>query len=94
MLCRVVLKVIPEMLGKGVFRVGFRFENTVKLGAVRRKFRELEIPPLAESNEEDTLAVLRDDTLGVNDLVINGVAQCFGERAMNNVKSLSAVVTF
>ena len=75
----VVLEVVPEMVGERVFRVRFRFEDAAELWAVGGKLRELEIPPLAEADEEDALAVLGDDALRVDDLVIDGLAEVLRE---------------
>ncbi len=92
MFLRVVLEVGPEMVGERVFRVGFRFEDAAELGAVGGELRELEIPPLAEADDEDAFAVLGDDALRVDDLVIDGVAERFGEGAVDDLEGLAAVV--
>ena len=51
-------------------------------------------PLLAEADEEDALAVLRHDALSINDFVIHDVAEMLGERAIDDVEGLSAVVAF
>jgi hypothetical protein len=81
------------MVGERVFRFRFPFKNAAELGAVGGKFRKLEIPTLAEADDEDALAMLWDDALRVDDLVIDRVAEVFGERAINDVEGLAAIVT-
>ena len=49
---------------------------------------------LPKADEEDALAVLRDDALRVDEFVLDRVAERLGERAVDDVEGLAAVVAF
>ena len=90
----VVLKVIPKVVGECVFRIRLRFKDASKFWAFVGELWKVEITPLTEPDKKNTLAVLGDDALRVDDLVIDRVAQCFGKGAIDNIERLAAVMAF
>jgi hypothetical protein len=75
MLLRIVLEVVPEVVGERVFLRYVGVEDAVQLRPFRREIRELEVARLAEADEEDTFAVLRHHALRINHLWMNLVAK-------------------
>ena len=75
MFLRVILEVIPQVIGERVFVRHFGFEDAFELRPFRRKFRELKCAAFLEADEENAFAVLRHDALRIDDLRINLVAQ-------------------
>ena len=65
-----------------------------ELGAFSGQVEEGEVAPLAKADEEDALAVLRDDALRIDDFVIDRVAERLGQCAVNDVEGFPAVVPF
>ena len=68
------------------FGSGFDSRMAAELWAGCRKFRELEIPPLSETHEEDALAVLGHDALRVDDFRIDGVTEGLRKRVVDDVE--------
>lgn len=92
MFLRVVLKVVPQVVGERVFLRHVRVENARELRPVGGEFRELERTPRLEPDEEDALAVLRHHALRVDDLPVNLVAKSIGQGVINDLKGAAPVV--
>ena len=82
MFLRVVLEVIPQVVGERVFGRGVGAEDARKLRPLGGEFRKLERTPRLEPDEEDALAVLRHDALRVDNLPVNLVAERVGQRVV------------
>lgn len=92
MLLRIILQVSPKMVGKRIFLRNLRVQDRAQLGAFLRESRELEIARLLESDDEDTLPVLRHETDGINDLVVDMIFQFLGKGLVNDSKGITLVV--
>ena len=92
MFLRVVLEVVPQVVGERVFvrRVGV--EDAGELRPFGGEFRELERAPRLEPDEEDALPVLWHDALRVDDLPVNLVAERIGQRVVNDLEGATPVV--
>lgn len=92
MFLRVVLEVLPEVVGERVFGRHFGVEDGFEFRPVLGEVRELEVAPGFEADEEDALAVLRHHAPGVNDPVIDGVAEGVLERVHDDLERAPLVV--
>jgi hypothetical protein len=92
MFLRVVLEVLPEVVGERVFGRHFGVEDGFEFRPVLGEVRELEVAPGFEADEEDALAVLRHHAPRVNDPVIDGVAEFLGERAVDDLEGAALIV--
>jgi hypothetical protein len=92
MLCGVVLEVIPQMVSKGVFRIGVLFQDALKLGPFGGEDREFEVARLAEANKEDPLAVLWHDTLAVDDFNLDFIFEVLGKRFIDHPESIPLIM--
>ena len=80
------------MIGERVFLRHIVFEDGFELRPVCREFREFKPASFLEADKKDTFAVLRHDAPGINDLIINGVAERLGQRVVHDLKRAALVV--
>jgi hypothetical protein len=92
MFLRVVLKVVPQVVGERVFGRHVGVEDARELRPLGWELWELKMPPLAEAYNEDALTMLGNDALCIDNPVIDGVAERFGKSAVNDFKCLAPIV--
>ncbi|HMJ90117.1 MAG TPA: hypothetical protein VK530_09890, partial [Candidatus Acidoferrum sp.] len=92
MFLRVVLKVVPQMIGERVFVRHIGVEDARELRPFGGELRELERAPRLEPNQEDALAVLRHDALRIDDLPIDLIAERIGEGVVDDFEGAALVV--
>ena len=80
------------MLGKGVFIRNLFIENFLQKRPGLGEFRKFKVTWLTKSNDEDSLAMLGNQSLGVDDLVIYFVAQGIGQGVANDFERPFVVV--
>ena len=92
MFLRVVLEIVPEVVGERVFLRHVRVEDARELRTFGGEFRELERAPRFESDEEDALTMLRHDALGIDDFPIHLVAERVGQGVVDDFEGAALVV--
>lgn len=88
----VVLQILPEVVRQRVFFQRVRFKDGGQLRPLFGEFWKFKIMRFPETDQKDAFAVLRHDALCINDLVINGVTQRFGQGVVNDFKCPALVV--
>jgi hypothetical protein len=92
MFLRVVLKVVPQVIGERVFVRHIGVEDARELRPIGGEVRELERAPRLEPDEKNALAVLRHDALCVDDYPIDLVAERLGEGVVDDFEGAALVV--
>lgn len=92
MFAGVVLEVGPEFVAQGVFRGWVGFEDGAEPWGIRGWGWEREGGRLAEADEEDAFAVLGEPVAGIDDAVVEVVAEVGGERFVDDGEGASFVV--
>ena len=80
------------MICERVFLRHVIFKNGFELWPCRREFWEFKPALFLEADKENPFAVLRHDALGINHLIINCVAERFGQRVVNDLERAALVV--
>ena len=80
------------MVGERVFLRRVGVEDAREPRAFGREFRELEVTPRFEPNQEDALAVLRHHFLRVDHLPIDLIPEGVGQRVVNDLEGAALVV--
>lgn len=88
----VVLEVGPEFVAQGVFRGWVGFEDGAEAWGICGWGWEREGGRLAEADEEDAFAVLGEPVAGIDDAVVEVVAEVGGERFVDDGEGASFVV--